>query len=218
MHSKGYFSSARGYYRQTANILLNPTEIYQPHEVLMFPVLCINCSIKYAARSRTKCMTKQQFWFSNSNSKSLSDNVQLLPTSSTFQENVTVLITTWREKKCPHLPHFKKKKKDVPHELNSPMTDDEPNDNALLFLHLSPFLTCRGNRRSEKIFKAAGGSLKHKICKLTLRHPRSTDWISSLPTAERSVYANDHEVLPFPCGFGHWGTIEHGLLWRLCRR
>jgi hypothetical protein len=34
-----------------------------------------------------------------------------------------------------------RKKKDVPHELNSPMTDDEPNDNALLFLHLPPLLT-----------------------------------------------------------------------------
>jgi len=52
------------------------------------------------------------------------------------------------------------RKKDVPHELNSPMTDDEPNDNALLFLHLSPLLTCCGNQRSEKLYYKAGGLLE----------------------------------------------------------
>lgn len=122
-----------------------------------------------------------------------------------------------KKKKCPSLPHFKKKK-DVPHELNSPMTDDEPNDNALLFLHLPPLLTWCGNQKVRKIIlqgRRFTGSTRS--CKLTLRHPCSTDWVSSFPAAEGSVDANDHEVFPFPCGFGHWGTIEHGLLWRLCR-
>jgi len=51
----------------------------------------------------------RSFWISNSKSLS-ADNVQLLTISSTFQENVTVLITAWRRKKCPSLPHFKKKR------------------------------------------------------------------------------------------------------------
>ena len=100
----------------------------------------------------------RSFWISNSKSLS-ADNVQLLTISSTFQENVTVLITAWRRKKNALL-FVISRKKDVPHELNSPMTDDEPNDNALLFLHLSPLLTCCGNQRSEKLYYKAGGLLE----------------------------------------------------------
>ena len=56
----GYFSTAHAN-RQTASNVLHPTETYQPHEVPMFPVLRINCSIKYTTRSRTAMWQSKSF-------------------------------------------------------------------------------------------------------------------------------------------------------------
>lgn len=107
----GYFNSAHAN-RQTGNTVLHPTEIYQPHEVPMFPVLCINCSIKYTARSRTTIWQSKSFWFSNCNllfvlTMHNCQFLQWLPSRSTFQENIIVLLLAWRNATlififCPH--------------------------------------------------------------------------------------------------------------------
>jgi hypothetical protein len=146
IRNQGYFSSARGYiHRQLTSYWI------QRKFTSLMKSSCFLSSASIARSSMPPGVAlsvwqNRSFWFSKSLS---SENVQLLPTGSTFQENVTVLITTWR-KTVPFSSTFQEKKKDVPQWTKTylwPMTKRMIMPfSSSIFLLLSPVVETKGQK------------------------------------------------------------------------